>query len=51
MLAHIADGDQKNGSREEKKVERKKNKDLPTRVKKNHSPEQAAKVLGAMERE
>ncbi len=29
----------------------KKNKDLPTRVKKNHSPEQAKKVLEAMSRE
>lgn len=42
--------DQVNASKDERKVSVKKNKDLPTRVKKNHPPDQARKVLEASER-
>lgn len=49
--SRLMDADQSKPSREENKVSVKKNKDLPTRVKKNHSPEQARKVLEATERE
>lgn len=41
-------GDQTTPSREEAKVTVKKNKDLPTKVKKNHTPGQAGKVLEAL---
>ncbi|SJX65029.1 uncharacterized protein SRS1_15855 [Sporisorium reilianum f. sp. reilianum] len=49
--SRITSSDQTKLSKEEKQVSVKKNKDLPTRVKKNHSPEQAKKVLEAIERE
>ncbi|GAC95904.1 endoplasmic reticulum protein [Pseudozyma hubeiensis SY62] len=47
----VTSADQVNASKEEKKVSVKKNKDLPTRMKKNHRPDQARKVLEAGERE
>ncbi|ETS65356.1 hypothetical protein PaG_00089 [Moesziomyces aphidis] len=43
--------DQTKLNRDELKVSVKKNKDLPTRMKKNHSPQQAAKVYDAINRE
>lgn len=49
--ARLTGSDQVNPSSKEMKVSVKKNKDLPTRVKKNHSPEQAKKVLEAMSRD
>ncbi len=50
-LEHSGTSDQTKLSREELKVTVKKNKDLPTRVKKNHKPEQASKVVEALQRE
>ncbi|KAJ1036560.1 hypothetical protein NDA13_000092 [Ustilago tritici] len=49
--ARIYDNSQTKLSREEVRVSLKKNKDLPTKMKKNHSPEQAAKVVGAVDRQ
>ena len=49
--ARITSNDQTKPNREEIKVSVKKNKDLPTRMKKNHNPEQAAKVYDAMHKE
>ncbi|EST09198.1 hypothetical protein PSEUBRA_001150 [Kalmanozyma brasiliensis GHG001] len=49
--ARLTGADQINPSRQENKVSVKKNKDLPTKMKKNHSPEQAKKVLEAMSRD
>lgn len=46
----VTSADQVNGSKAENEVKIKKNKDLPTRVKKNHSPEMARKVLEVRER-
>ncbi|KAJ1025896.1 hypothetical protein NDA16_002522 [Ustilago loliicola] len=45
--ARITGNDQTKLTRDELKVSLKKNKDLPTKMKKNHRPEQAAKIMDA----
>ncbi|SNX86451.1 uncharacterized protein MEPE_05160 [Melanopsichium pennsylvanicum] len=47
----IMDSDQTKLTKDEIKVTVKKNKDLPTRIKKNHAPAQAAKVFEAINKE
>lgn len=49
--SRVTSSDQTKLNKEENKVSVKKNKDLPTRVKKNHAPEHAAKVYDATHRE
>lgn len=49
--SRIISSDQTKLTKDEIKVSVKKNKDLPTRIKKNHSPAQAAKVYEAMNKE
>lgn len=49
--SRITGNDQTKMTKDEIKVSVKKNKDLPTRMKKNHSPAQAAKVYEAMTKE
>ena len=50
-LDNVFGNEQVKPTKVEVKVTVKKNKDLPTRVKKNHAPEQASKVMDAMNRE
>ncbi|PWY98926.1 hypothetical protein BCV70DRAFT_120730 [Testicularia cyperi] len=45
------DSDQRNPDKKEKLISVKKNKELSTRMKKNHNPDQAAKVFDADRRQ